>query len=219
MTLALPHDINAVERYLNLVSGIVITGGAFDVDPEFYGEKPSKPLALKPKRTAFEMALLRAAVFRKMPILGICGGEQVLNVVLGENLMQHIPDEVPDALEHLQDYDCYQTSHSIDIEPNTLLHRLVGATTMEVNTSHHQAVKDVQAPVLVSAKAPDGVVEAIELPADEHTFCLGVQWHPEFQSTPHDTKIIAGFVKAARAYHDTKEHHQQHSYRKLRMDI
>lgn len=203
-TIALPHDLNAVEQYLDMLSGVVITGGAFDVNPEIYGEPltPELKERLKPRRTDFEMAILEGAIQRKMPILGICGGEQVLNVVLGGTLIKHIPDEVPDALEHLQQYDAAYTAHSIEIAPNTLLHRLVGQTKIDVNTSHHQAVKAVKAPTVIAAKAPDGVIEAIELPT--HPFCLGVQWHPEFHSTDYDKQIIAGFVAATSLYAQNK---------------
>ncbi len=202
-TLGLPHDLNAVDHYLDILSGLVITGGAFDVNPEFYGETltPELKKRLKPARTAFEMSILQGAIERKMPILGICGGEQLLNVVLGGTLIRHIPDEIPDALEHLQNYDASYTAHSIEITPNTLLHRLVGTTTIDVNTSHHQAVKAVKPPVIISARAPDGIVEAIELP--DHPFCLGVQWHPEFHSTNYDKQIVAGFVAASHVYAQT----------------
>ncbi|USO00978.1 MAG: gamma-glutamyl-gamma-aminobutyrate hydrolase family protein [Alphaproteobacteria bacterium] len=199
-TVALPHDIAAVPHYLDILSGIVVTGGAFDVNPELYGEPltPAIQARLKPLRTNFEMALLEGALKRDMPILGICGGEQILNVVLGGSLIQHIPDQVPDALEHLQNYDAAHTAHKIHIAPNTLLHRLVGQTTIDVNTSHHQAVKGVSNHTIISARAPDGIIEAIEYPS--HPFCLGVQWHPEFHATPYDKHIIAGFVAATRVY-------------------
>lgn len=202
-TLGLPHDLNAVEHYLALLSGVVITGGAFDISPELYGEMltPVARERLKPKRTDFEIALLKGALARNMPILGICGGEQLLNVVLGGTLIQHIPDEVPDALKHLQSYDASYTAHRVEITPNTLLHRLVGTTSIDVNTSHHQAVKAVRDPVIISARAPDGIIEAIELP--DHPFCLGVQWHPEFHSTEYDKQIIAGFVAATHVYTQT----------------
>jgi putative glutamine amidotransferase len=201
-TIALPHDLTAIDQYLDILSGVVITGGAFDVNPELYGEilTPESTANLKPQRTEFEMALLRGALKRKIPILGICGGEQVLNVIMGGTLIQHIPDEISDALEHLQDYDTAYTSHSIDIVPNTLLHNLVGTISYDVNTSHHQAVKLVKEPMLVCASAPDGVIEAIEMPQSDHPFCLGVQWHPEFQSTEFDKKILSGFVGAAQKY-------------------
>jgi putative glutamine amidotransferase len=200
-TLALPHDTTAVDQYLDILSGIVITGGAFDVDPQLYGAQPRQGLLrLKPERTAFEMALLQGALDRKMPLLGICGGEQLLAVVLGGTLVQHIPDEIPKALEHLQDYDAARTSHAIQIVEGTLLHRLTQTPEMPVNSRHHQAVKDVPEPLTISATAPDGVVEAIELPTSVHPFCLGVQWHPEFQATGYDTKILQGFVAATREY-------------------
>lgn len=192
----LVHDREAVDDYLSTLDGIVVTGGAFDVDPRHYGEDitPQVRDRLKPARTDFEMALLQGALQRKMPILGICGGEQVLNVVLGGTLIQSIPDARPHALNHLQSHDPHEVAHAISVKEGTLLHHITQAQEFMVNTSHRQSVKAVGESVVVSAVAPDGIIEAIEYP--EHPFCLGVQWHPEFECTPYDQKIFDAFVKA-----------------------
>jgi len=153
--------------------------------------------SLKRARTEAELALLRGALARDMPVLGICGGQQLLAVALGGTLMQHIPDEVAGALAHEQATRHDEPAHAVRIAPGTLLARLVGADTMRVNSSHHQAVRDPGPSVVVDAVAPDGVVEGIEDP--RRRFCLGVQWHPEFHSDPGDALILAGLVRACGA--------------------
>jgi putative glutamine amidotransferase len=128
-------------------------------------------------------------------VLGICGGQQLLNVVLGGTLIQHIPDEIADALAHEQPNPRNEPGHTVRIVPGTLLHRITGATEMSVNSAHHQAVKKVAPGAVVDATAPDGVIEGIE--ATGKRFCLGVQWHPEFAIDPGDVKIVAAFIDAA----------------------
>src|SRR5690606_17799736 len=139
----------------------------------------------------------RGALERDMPILGICGGQQLLNVALGGTLIQHIPDEVDGALPHEQGNPRDEPGHAVRIEKGTLLHRVTGMDEMLVNSAHHQAVKDVAPGVVVDALAPDGVVEGIEDP--RRRFCLGVQWHPEYAISEGDEAIMAAFVQAAAA--------------------
>ena len=133
---------------------------------------------------------------RDIPVLGICGGEQLLNVVLGGTLIQHIPDDVDNALAHEQPNPRDEPGHPVVIEKNTLLHDIVGVTEMSVNSAHHQAVAAVSGSVTVNASAPDGVIEGIEAPRQR--FCLGVQWHPEFEVDPNDMRIFWAFIDAAR---------------------
>jgi putative glutamine amidotransferase len=140
------------------------------------------------------MALLQGAMARGMPVLGICGGEQLLAVALGGTLIQHIPDAVPDALAHEQAHSHYEAGHAAEIVPGTLLARIVGRARMQVNTSHHQAVKD-PGRGRVNALAPDGVIEGIE--AMDQKFCLGVQWHPEYLVDTGDNVLFAALVAAA----------------------
>ena len=193
----LPHEVEMAEAYLDFIDGLVVTGGAFDVPPMMYGEATQhETVTLKDRRTAFEAAMLRGCLARKIPILGICGGEQLLNVVLGGTLIQHIPDSVPEALAHEQLNPRTEPGHRVRIREGSLLHRITEASEIEVNSAHHQAV-DLPAPsAVVSATATDGVIEAIELPTAEHPFCLGVQWHPEYHVAAADTKIFEAFVAA-----------------------
>ena len=196
LAVALPHDAGLAEDYLDRLDGLIVTGGAFDVDPALYGEaERHDTVALKAERTSAELGLLRGALARDLPVLGICGGQQLLAVVLGGTLFQHIPDAIPEALPHEQATSHYQPGHRVEILPETLLYEIVGAATMQVNTSHHQAVRDAGGS-RVNAVAPDGVIEGIE--AGAYKFCLGVQWHPEYLIDPGDAAIFAALVAAAR---------------------
>ena len=194
----LPHEPAAAEAYLDGLDGLVVTGGAFDVDPVHFGaEERHATVTTKDRRTAFETAVTRAALARDLPLLGICGGQQLLNVALGGTLIQHIPDEVEDALAHEQPNPRDQPGHGVAVTPGSLLHRVCGREALEVNSAHHQAAKAVGPGVVVNAVAPDGVIEGIELPA--HPFCLGVQWHPEFAVSGGDEAIFEAFIAAAAA--------------------
>lgn len=197
LPLPLPHEIDKIEEYLKLIDGLIITGGAFDVSPELYGQNEKHDTVItKDKRTKFEFAMTQGAIERNIPILGICGGEQLLNVVLGGTLIQHIPDSIKNALEHEQKNPRDEAGHSVQIAISSLLYSIVGKTEMNVNSAHHQAIATPAPNTIVSATAPDGVIEAIELPS--HPFCLGVQWHPEYHVDSGDGKIFAAFVEACR---------------------
>ncbi|PPR10121.1 MAG: putative glutamine amidotransferase [Alphaproteobacteria bacterium MarineAlpha11_Bin1] len=197
----LPHEIDQIDRYLDLVSGVLITGGAFDVDPALFGVSSKHPsVVLKTHRTEFEWGITEGALSRNIPILGICGGQQLLNVVLGGTLIQHIPDEIENPLAHEQPNPRDEVGHDIKVLENTLLHRITGNTDLSVNSAHHQAVKDVARNVTINAIATDGVIEGIESAAYE--FCLGVQWHPEFSINPADAQIFKAFTNAAANYND-----------------
>jgi len=192
----LAHSIDMAEEYISIIDGLIITGGDFDIDPSYYGETiNSDRIVVKNTRTAFEIAITKLALEYKKPILGICGGEQLLNVILGGTLIQHIPDSVPNCLVHEQPHPKDEPSHSVTVKEQSLLHKITGVTEMMVNSTHHQAVKDVLSGVIISAVAPDGVIEAIEYPA--HPFCLGVEWHPEYEKTEYDKKIIKAFIEAS----------------------
>ena len=196
LAVALPHDPGLAEAYLDRLDGLIVTGGAFDVDPALYGAADRhETVALKTERTSAELAFLQGALARDLPVLGICGGQQLLAVALGGTLFQHIPDAVPDALAHEQATSHYEPGHRVEILRETMLYDIVGADAMQVNTSHHQAVRDAGRS-RINAVAPDGVIEGIEAPGKK--FCLGVQWHPEYLIDPGDAAIFAALIAAAR---------------------
>jgi len=196
LPLPLPHEPDQAGDYLELIDGLVITGGAFDVDPTLFGAGERHPTVItKDRRTAFELAVTRGAIERDMPVLGICGGQQLLHVVFGGQLIQHIPDEVTGALAHEQPNPRDEPGHSVAVTPDTLLHRIVGRDSLDVNSAHHQAAKGEPSGVKINAVAPDGVIEGIE--ATDKTFCLGVQWHPEYGVSAGDANIFRAFIAAA----------------------
>ena len=140
------------------------------------------------------MSAVRAALARDVPVLGICGGQQLLAVAFGGTLVQHIPDEVPGSLAHEQPNPRTEPGHTVALTPGTLLAGIVGVPRMAVNSAHHQAVA-TPGQGIVNAVAPDGVVEGIEHPG--HRFALGVQWHPEYAVDPRDPAIFRAFVEAS----------------------
>ncbi len=187
----------AVARLLERLDGLIVTGGNFDIDPSYYGEPCQvAPRTIKARRTRFEMEITRQALARNMALLGICGGEQNLNVLLGGSLYQDIGEQVPGAMNHERKRDP-EPLHRVTVAPDTLLHRIVGAEALRVNSSHHQAVHRLGEHLRVNARSDDGIVEGIESTA--HRFVLGVQWHPEASSetSPDGQRLFQAFIKAA----------------------
>ncbi len=196
LPVAIPHDPALAADWLGRLDALVVTGGAFDVDPALYGATAVHgSVTIKSRRTATELALVQTALAHGQPVLGICGGQQLLAVALGGTLIQHIPDEWPGALQHEQSNPRDQPSHTVSLIPGTLLHDIVGETTMQVNSAHHQAVATPGLTASVNATAPDGIIEGIE--DRRFRFCLGLQWHPEFGIDPGDRRVFHALVSAA----------------------
>lgn len=193
----LPHNGGAAdaEKFLALCDGVLFAGGA-DVDPKYYGEEIAfDSVEVTPLRDDFELALAELLKNDTRPILGICRGEQLLNVAFGGSLYQHIDN-------HKQTEPGTQNLRTAKIVEGTLLHKLAGKNEIGTNSFHHQAVKDVAPGFVASAFADDGTVEAIE-PEDQLTssrFFLAVQWHPEifFRTDEAAKNIFAAFINAAR---------------------
>jgi putative glutamine amidotransferase len=197
LPILLPHEPARADAYLDLIDGLIVTGGAFDVDPALFGTAARhSTVTTKERRTQFELAVTRGAVGEDMPVLGICGGQQLLNVALGGSLIQHIPDEIEGALAHEQPNPRTEPGHVVAIVDGTLLRRVTQAAELPVNSAHHQAVKAVAPGMIVDALAPDGVIEGIEDP--RRRFCLGVQWHPEYLLSEGDRRLFAAFISACR---------------------
>ena len=198
----LPFNLEGIDKIIDTIDALIITGGHFDISPELYGlagdEKVHNEVRLKENRTEFEWQITQKAIAKKIPILGICGGMQLLNVILGGDLIQHIPDEVENFIAHEQKpipYD--QAAHDIEIETDTLLFNL--AEQKEIigtNTSHHQAVKNIAPGFVISAKTKDGVIEAIE--KKDYPFMIGVQWHPEYQVSQLDENLFKALIESAK---------------------
>jgi len=185
----LPPGTIDLDGVLDAVQGVVITGGHFDIHPSHYGQAVEARLdRVEPTRTDTELALARACLHRNLPVLGVCGGLQVLAVAAGGTLLQDIATQVPHALEHEQPTDPAEGWHQVELAGGWLRTAL-GARPV-VNSTHHQAV-DQPGALRIVGRASDGVVEACELP--DHDFCVGVQWHPEL----HDPAPYRLLVEAA----------------------
>jgi anthranilate synthase component 2/putative glutamine amidotransferase len=171
------------------LDGLVLAGGA-DVDPARYGQDAGPhTLGTRPERDASEIALLQAALDRDLPVLAICRGMQLLNVLLGGTLLQHLPD-VPGTEPHQLGLGLF-AERKVRTAPGSAVGGILGPTTT-VDCHHHQALDRIAAGVSVSAWADDGLAEAVEVPS--HRFCLGVQWHPE---ETRDGRLFAALVAAA----------------------
>ncbi|MBA4118261.1 MAG: gamma-glutamyl-gamma-aminobutyrate hydrolase [Candidatus Puniceispirillum sp.] len=193
---AIPYAPDLVQTYAEMIDGLLVPGGAFDIHPSHYGKSQENPTQLnKENRTHFEMKLAGCALEKGLPFLGICAGMQLLNVMRGGTLYQDIAAHIPHALPHEQTLPKDEPSHPIHIVPGTLLHRIAGVEAANVNSTHHQAVDAVGKGLNISATAPDTVIECVE---DESLpFCLGVEWHPEYGTTALDQKIFAAFTAKA----------------------
>ena len=184
---------------LDRVDGILLPGGA-DLAPEAYnGQGHAKVYGVDLERDRTEIFIARAAVTRRKPFLAICRGIQVLNVALGGTLWQDIPSQIPGSLDHdaSDEQPRNHLAHIVEARSDSLLARLLGKSQSWVNSYHHQAVRDLAPELAITATAPDGVIEAIELAG--HPFAVGVQWHPEnlVHDDPGMLALFSGLVQAA----------------------
>jgi putative glutamine amidotransferase len=189
------RDEDSRTAYVQPLHGLLIPGSSADVDPAYYAEEPHQRLGpLNPQRSDFEIQLVHLALGRGLPVFGICGGAQALNVALGGSLYQDIPSQVPKAYKHS---GSPEPAHSVDIVPASRLAAILGLQQMRVNSLHHQAVKVPGKGMVVSASARDGVIEAVEV--SEQAFVIGVQWHPErlYAKDMAAQRLFAAFVQAA----------------------
>jgi putative glutamine amidotransferase len=199
LILPLVAEPAARRRLLDMVDGLLLTGSGPDLPPRLYGERQRYKFPLVSERRAnFELEIVHQARTRDLPILGICGGMQAINVACGGSLYQDIPSQVDHALDHRQKTKAIHVAHPVSITPKTLLKKIVDTATMMVNSSHHQSVKTVAPSLTACAVAPDGIVEAIESPT--HRFLLAIQWHPEFLFERHAAhrRLFEALLRAAK---------------------
>ncbi len=179
-------DERTAERYVRLLDGLVLVGGA-DIPPAAYGQKPIPQTKTMPaERYEFESELISRWLESQKPLLGVCLGAQFVNVVAGGTLIQDIPTQVGTKVIHRG----RGTEHVIIVEPRSRLGKILGAERVIVNSSHHQAVKDVGRGLKVVARSEDGIIEALEMGGGR--FCLLVQWHPERMSDADHRKALFG---------------------------
>ena len=186
---------------IEVLDGLVLSGGE-DVDPVHYGEEPHPTVKsnIDPLRDAQEMALYRHARERALPVLAICRGIQLVNVALGGSLWQDLPSDKPDGLSHNQPDGRDARTHPVEVTPGSRLARALGATHFEVNSFHHQSIRQLAPGLVVTALAPDGEIEGVEsAPGDP--WLLAVQWHPEEFHAHHvapDHGLFAALVTECR---------------------
>ena len=201
VVLPLLSNKDAWRQVVAHVHGLLVTGSGSDLAPELYGERQRHKFArMSRERATMELGIAKAAYRADVPMLGICGGMQSINVALGGTLYQDIPAQLKTAIDHLPAYSATKFTHAIQIAPGSLLRRIAGKARMDVNSSHHQSVKKVASNLAQTAVAPDGVIEAIEAP--DRAFILGVQWHPEFlyDRDPIQRRLFQALVKAGKNF-------------------
>ena len=201
----LAHDDSTLRALFERLDGVLVPGGV-DLDPSAFGE-PRHPLCgrVDADRDHVELAVTRWAIEDRKPLFGLCRGLQIINVALGGTLYQDIQAQRPNSIKHdffpnagfARDY----LAHDVDLAAGSRLRDLLGGASLPVNSMHHQAIKDVAPGLAVSAVAPDGVVEAVELDRGDQ-FLLGVQWHPEriAEKQPEQFRLFERFVGAAEQY-------------------
>ncbi|MFN0056149.1 MAG: gamma-glutamyl-gamma-aminobutyrate hydrolase family protein [Planctomycetales bacterium] len=189
-------DDDELKQIVSMLDGLVLAGCTQDLDPIRLGmEKHPSTRPMPARREDFDRRLCRMAVDLRMPILAIGGGMQLLNVICGGTLYQHIPEDCPRALHHCDSVEA-TLRHIIEIVPGTRVDTIYGPGEIRINSQHHQAICNVAKGFRVSATAPDGIIEAFES-EDPDWFCLGVQWHPENEtSSALDMQVFEQFLTA-----------------------
>jgi len=195
--LLIPSGLNPGEAQAlrSGLDGILFTGGG-DIDPAIFNGAPHERVyGIIPERDQTELDLVRLAAKSRWPFLGICRGIQVINVALGGSLYTHIESQLAGALKH--DYaERSLLVHTVEVQPGTRLAQILGKTTVQTNSLHHQGVEQVAPSLSILGRSPDGLVEAVELPGNP--FGLAVQWHPEWlQNMEEMINLFKAFVRAA----------------------
>jgi gamma-glutamyl-gamma-aminobutyrate hydrolase PuuD len=194
--LLVPPSEDAIDETLDALDGVIFSGGA-DLDPNLYGQEPHpETTGVQGERDRAELALLQAALARDMPVLAVCRGSQVLNVALGGDLVQHLPEVVGDE-KHKHTPGEY-ADHDVDVDPDTRLGALIGDRA-PVKSHHHQGFGRLGEGLRESARADDGTPEALEDPS--RRFALGVLWHPE---AGEDMRLFEALVEESRAYREER---------------
>lgn len=195
--LPLTEDRQALVQLMEGLDGLLLTGGQ-DVAPALYGEEPLPQCGETcPRRDGMEQVLLELALAQDKPVLGICRGIQFLNAALGGTLYQDLPTQRPSDLSHVMTPPYDQPVHGVELVPGSPLEELLGCRTLEVNSYHHQGVKELAPGLEVMARATDGLTEGVWMP--EKRFVWAVQWHPEFswKNQEASRRIFAALVQAA----------------------
>lgn len=198
LPIILPHDETLIDDWLDRLDGVYITGGGFQyptealIDFAAVDGLPPEKIA----RTRFELALARRSGERQIPLFGVCGGFQLMNVAAGGTIAPQLTEIDPAWSFHRDGKRFDEAAHDVHVEPGTRLAAITGTMQFPVNSRHSQGVIAAASSLRVAARSPDGVIEAIE--RSGNPFWLATQWHPEFDISPADAAILAAFVDAAR---------------------
>ena len=195
LPLILPARMELLDDALALAAGLLLPGGD-DVDPRHYGQEDRgcETPFIDESRAGRDLALLRRFFEADRPLLGICAGMQMMNIALGGTLTQHLGERTAAHRKPSEAPGSYKARHGVAVEGGSLLFRITGKNHLDTNSSHHQALDRIADPLRVTARASDGVAEALEAPAKK--FYLGVQWHPETESTAEAAELFSAFVAA-----------------------
>lgn len=192
LPVGIPYISGAISGYLSNISALVVPGGDYALQRDWYvnpdEEKPYPPS----KRLEFDIEIITQALAKDLPLLGICAGMQVMGCVLGAKMTPNINNYLNTKINHLNHKPAEEFAHDVHVERNSLLYKIAGADKFPVNTAHVEAIVSTPEEILVSAKSADGVIEAIEI--KNKKFALGVQWHPEFFMNENDPSFL--IVKA-----------------------
>jgi putative glutamine amidotransferase len=187
-----------LQAMLPRLDGILFSGGG-DIEPERFGADPHPEVSfVDPDRDRVEIHLVLEAVQRGVPLLGICRGIQTINVALGGTLYTHVPEQLPGAVHppYIESKPRDYLAHEVNIQPGTRLYDILGHSSVQVNSLHHQGIERLAPGLMVSAQAPDGLIEGVEL--SDYPFGLAVQWHPEWLMAHVPMRaLFRAFVEAA----------------------
>lgn len=192
LPIAIPHEINLIDEYLSKINALVIPGGDFGLDPEWYieSEKPAFPAS---KRLQYDVEIIKKALSNNIPLLGICAGMQILAGMHGCKLSSVIQNHSSKNRNHLNEIPAEEYAHDMITEAGTILNKIGGAK-FRVNSRHTEGVVKISDKVLLSGTSDDGIIEAIEIKGAK--FALGVQWHPEFFENDANSGIFKALVNA-----------------------
>jgi putative glutamine amidotransferase len=203
MGLPLVANRDYAERVVDFADGVLLPGSLTDVDPKYYGTDVTPHFGLKgPEREESDFYLLEFAFKKKLPVFGICYGHQSLNVFCGGSLYQDIPHDLHSNVQHWQEEPYNHPIHSVTVESDSIVHRIFQKNEIEVNSIHHQGVKNIAPTLKPTAVSPDGVIEAYEN-RNGGQFLMGVQWHPErmWREFPEQFSLFLEFISAAKKWH------------------